>query len=212
MRGVPAAWCGWAPAWPSLAGPGRPPAGPASASAGVVGGRGAPAASPSPSNRRLRAASAAFLLAERGVGKTGEVPAEGEAGPPAGRPVGVAGGGSADCGGGLEVYDHAPEKKWSYPDIMGYHTEIENKLPMIRCKKCGHTPVNFPSKLLWEDKGKLLPDTTPPHAALSWPQPTTIPTGLRLKAPGCEARATLGISQIKIFNSNGVASVIAFTS
>ena len=71
-----------------------------------------------------------------------------------------------DCGGGLEVYEHAPEKKWSYSDIMGYHTEIGNKLPMVRCKKCGHTPVNFPGKLPWEDKGKLL--TEPPHA-VTWP-------------------------------------------
>jgi hypothetical protein len=37
-----------------------------------------------------------------------------------------------------------------------------------------------------------------------------IPTGFRLKAQGCEERATLGIRPIEIPNRNAVAAIVSF--
>jgi magnesium transporter len=67
---------------------------------------------------------------------------------------------SPECNGKLEVYDHLQPKVWSYPDLLGYHTEIESRLPMLRCKD-GKVITNFPEVLPWEGKGKLLPAGSP---------------------------------------------------
>jgi len=60
------------------------------------------------------------------------------------------------CGGPLEIVGHEKAQTWSYPDTLGYHTEIECSLPQLRCKKCGEAPAKFPVKLPWEEKGKLI--------------------------------------------------------
>jgi magnesium transporter len=70
------------------------------------------------------------------------------------------------CGGPFEVSGHEPPKVWSYPDILGHHTEIKCGLPTLRCKKCGQMPQKFPLKLPWEDKGRLLDS---PAAAVGSP-------------------------------------------
>ena len=44
---------------------------------------------------------------------------------------------SSECDGPLEVYDHALEKVWAYTNLFSYHTEIECRLPLLRCKKSG---------------------------------------------------------------------------
>lgn len=60
------------------------------------------------------------------------------------------------CGGPLEIIGHEKPQVWSYPDILGHHTEIECSLPQVRCKKCGAIPEKYPVKLPWEEKGKLI--------------------------------------------------------
>ncbi len=62
---------------------------------------------------------------------------------------------SAECKTGVEVYDHAQAKVWSYPDLFGFRTEIECRLPLVRCK--GGSPIqNIPDKLPWSEKATLI--------------------------------------------------------
>jgi hypothetical protein len=62
---------------------------------------------------------------------------------------------SPDCAGKLEVYDHALPQLWTYPDLFGFHTEIESRLPLVKCKEGG--PIsNFKEELPWEDKARLV--------------------------------------------------------
>ncbi len=63
---------------------------------------------------------------------------------------------SPECGGPFEIYEHAPAKVWSYPDLLGYHTEIECRVPMVRCKNGPTLQQPMPEKLPWADQGKLL--------------------------------------------------------
>jgi magnesium transporter len=60
------------------------------------------------------------------------------------------------CGGPLEVYGHAEPKVWLYPEILEQQTEIESRLPLVRCKNCGQVPITLPVKIPWEDKGRLI--------------------------------------------------------
>ena len=63
---------------------------------------------------------------------------------------------SSECKGPFEVYDHTAPKIWSYPDLLGHHTEIECRVPLVRCKNGGTLKQPMPEKLPWEDKGKLI--------------------------------------------------------
>jgi magnesium transporter len=69
------------------------------------------------------------------------------------------------CGGSYEIIGHSESKRWSYPDIWDHRTEIECRLPIVRCKKCGDQPAEFPVKLPWTDKGKLIEMPTTNAAA-----------------------------------------------
>jgi cation transporter-like permease len=76
------------------------------------------------------------------------------------------------CGGPLEIVGHEKLQTWSYPDTMGFPTEIECALPQLRCKKCGAVPDKFPVKIPWEQKGKLISPQT------RWEPPPKLSPGL----------------------------------
>ncbi|HEX4342769.1 MAG TPA: magnesium transporter [Verrucomicrobiae bacterium] len=62
---------------------------------------------------------------------------------------------STECDGKLEIYDHAKPVLWTYPDLLGYHTEIECSLPLLKCVN-GGTITNFPETLPWVAKATLV--------------------------------------------------------
>jgi magnesium transporter len=63
---------------------------------------------------------------------------------------------SPGCKGPFEIYDHAAPQLWSYPDLLGHHTEIECRLPLVRCKNGGTLKQPMPENLPWADQGKLI--------------------------------------------------------
>ncbi len=62
---------------------------------------------------------------------------------------------SSECDGPLEVYDHASEKIWTYQDLFNFHTEIECRIPLLRCKKSSRPLQANPVGIPWETLGKL---------------------------------------------------------
>jgi hypothetical protein len=57
------------------------------------------------------------------------------------------------CGGGLEVYGHAQPARWEYENFFHYTCEIDSRLPMLKCNKCGKI---VPATAPWEKNSKVI--------------------------------------------------------